>query len=124
MKIENETKQVTIIPGATVQEIINLVGAEVIITDKNGNQLDKEAVPGTGCKINGTYSLVMLGDVNGDGETSALDAAMILRFTIGQYQMDNLQKEASILAEESEPTALDAAKILRYTVGQFSINIQ
>lgn len=124
IKIEAESKQVTIIPGATVQEIINLVGTNVKVTDQNGNELDKNAVPGTACKVNGTYTLVMLGDVNGDGETTALDAAMILRYTVGQYEMSDIQKKSSILTEEDNPTALDAAKILRYTVGQYNINIQ
>ncbi len=77
IKIEEDVKQVTVTPSATVEEILNLVGDNVTITDKDGNKLDKNAHMGTGCKINGTYTVVMLGDVNGDGEVNSGDTLAI-----------------------------------------------
>ena len=78
----------------------------------------------TGCTVNDTYSLAVLGDVNGDGEVVALDAAIILRYTVGQYTLTDIQENAGDLGGSGLPTALDSAKILRYTVGQYNINIQ
>lgn len=77
VKVEEESKQVTIIPGITTQEIINILGTDAKVTDQNGNELSIAAIPGTGCKVNGIYTLVMLGDVNGDGEVNSGDTLAI-----------------------------------------------
>lgn len=77
IKVELENKQVTIAPGVTVQEIVELVGTALKVTDKDGNELEKTSVAGTGCKINDTYTLVMLGDVNGDGKVNSGDTLAI-----------------------------------------------
>ena len=65
----------------------------------------------------------MLGDVNEDGETTALDAAIILRYTVGQYELSEIKIKAGSLDGNTNPTALDSAKILRYTIGQYNINL-
>lgn len=77
IKVEAELKQVTIVPGTTVQEIINLVGTDITLEDKDGNVLGKTSIPGTGSKINGNYTVVMLGDVNGDAEVNSGDTLAI-----------------------------------------------
>ena len=93
------------------------------LINSNGDVLNSDAKLSTGCVINDEYTVAVLGDVNGDGETTALDAAIILRYTVNQYNMTEVQKNAGDLANSNNPTALDAAKILRYTVGQYNINI-
>ena len=89
----------------------------------NGEALNSDSRLSTGCVIDGKYTVAVLGDVNGDGETTALDAAIVLRYTVNQYEMTDSQKKAGDFASHKNPTALDAAKILRYTVGQYNINI-
>ena len=89
----------------------------------NGEVLNSDSRLSTGCVIDDKYTVAVLGDVNGDGETTALDAAIVLRYTVNQYEMTDSQKKAGDFASHKNPTALDAAKILRYTVGQYNINI-
>ena len=122
VKIDENSKKAYIKPHATVQEIKEAFG-EVTITDKNGTQLSGNALVGTGCKIDGMYTIIKKGDCNGDGNTNALDAAIILRYTVGQYTLEWEYKEAGSLDSQQNPTALDAAKILRYTVGAYDIGI-
>ena len=109
---------------STVKDFANLIGKDVVAKNANGQVLASDAKLATGCVINDTYTVAVLGDVNGDGEITALDAAIILRYTVGQYNMSEIAMEAGTLDKVTTPTALDAAKILRYTVGQFNINIQ
>ncbi len=123
VKINTVTNNVTTVPGATVQDFSNLIGKDVTAKNSNGDVLNSDAKLSTGCVINDEYTVAVLGDVNGDGETTALDAAIILRYTVNQYNMTEVQKNAGDLANSNNPTALDAAKILRYTVGQYNINI-
>lgn len=124
VKINTETNGVTTIPNATVTDFANLLGKEVVAKNAKGEVLSADSKLGTGCTINDTYTIVVLGDVNGDGEATALDAAMILRYTVGQYNLTGAFNKAGAISNTEVPTALDAAKILRYTVGQFDINIQ
>ena len=124
VKIETETNEVSTVPGATGNDFAQLLSSEVVVKNANGQLMPLDAKLGTGCTINDTYTIVVKGDVDGDAEATALDAAMILRYTVGQYQMSEIAGFAGALCESSIPTALDAAKILRYTVGQYAINIQ
>lgn len=123
IKVEVDTKQVTIIPGATIEEIIALVGTEVKVTDKDGNELDKTAVPGTGCKINDTYTVVVLGDVSGDGIVDARDSLRILKYSVGSYSLDNEFAKAADLNKDGIIDARDSLRILKYSVETFDIKI-
>ena len=124
VKIDTQTNGVTTVPNATVKDFADLLGKEVVVKNTKGEVLTADSKLGTGCVINDTYTVVVLGDVNGDGGTTALDAAMILRYTVGQYNLTSAFMQAGSLNSTGIPTALDAAKILRYTVGQYNINIQ
>lgn len=120
VKLEEETNTVIAVPGATVQDVIDLLG-EATVKNKEGVEVSGKLA--TGYTVNGT-SVVVLGDVNGDGEATALDAAIILRYTVNLYTMTDIQLKAGLIGGAGLPTALDAAKILRYSVGQFKIDIQ
>lgn len=124
VKIDMTNRKVIVIPGATLQDVINLSGENMIAKTATGEAVANETKLATGYTINDTYTVAVLGDVNGDGETTALDAAIILRYTVNQYSMSEIQIKAGVLDGTDIPTALDAAKILRYTVGQYNINIQ
>ena len=124
VEIDGSTNKAIAVPNATVQDIKNVMGDSAVVKNANGEVLSADAKIGTGYVINDTIVVSVLGDVNGDAETNALDAAIILRYTVGQYELSEVQKNAGILDEAEVPTALDAAKILRYTVGQYDIKIQ
>jgi len=67
----------------------------------------------------GEFVLVplLLGDVNGDGEVTALDAVWILKYTAGATTGNPVTIENSDVNKDGEITALDAVWILKYTAG-------
>lgn len=77
----------------------------------------------TGFIVEDKYTVVKKGDCNGDGNTNSLDAAVILRYTVGQYDLKNCYLKAGAISDGNKATSLDAAKILRYTVGQYNIEL-
>ncbi len=124
VKFEENTKTIIVKPGAIAQDILDAFGGSVKIVKADGNFLENEqSVMGTGYIVEDIYTVVKAGDVNGDGTTNSLDAAIILKYTVKQYTLENCYYQAGCLDNTKAPTALDAAKILKYTVGQYEINI-
>ncbi|MDD3401095.1 MAG: dockerin type I domain-containing protein [Eubacteriales bacterium] len=57
-----------------------------------------------------------IGDVNLDGDVTAADAALILRYIVKLETLSDLQKVNADVTYDSQITAADAARILRYVV--------
>ncbi len=121
IKIDTEKKQVTIIPGATIQEIIDLVGTEIKVTDKNGNELEKTAVAGTGSKINDTHTVVMLGDVNGDAKINSGDLFNIQKYLIQNPEIDSYTTTAMDANKDNKINSGDLFAIQKYLLGKGNI---
>ena len=123
IKVESENMQLTIIPEVTVQEIEELVGKDITAKDKNGNLLGKTSVLGTGSIINDKYTVVMLGDVSGDGIVDARDSLRILKYSVGSYSLDREFAKAADLSKDGIVDSRDSLRILKYSVQAFEINI-
>lgn len=119
--------------GSSTQTIKNckIDGSNLIIvpgtkiTDIEGAKITGDII-GTGVTINvndNTYTLVVLGDVSGDGEVDARDSARILKYSIGQYELNNAQKKAADVSKDLEIDARDSARILKYSINQFVISL-
>lgn len=98
IKINAEAKQITISPETTVKEIVDLIGFEVNTTDSEGKVIGKTTVPATGTKINDEFSIIMLGDVNGDGEVNTGDTLAIKQHikSVKTIENENYLKSADI----------------------------
>ena len=57
------------------------------------------------------------GDVSGNGEITAYDASLVLRYVVGLIGLSLDAKDAADVSGNGTITALDAALILQYTVG-------
>ena len=60
---------------------------------------------------------IIYGDVNGDGEVQAYDAALTLQFSAGIVNPDFQNEEAADVDDDGTITAFDAALILQYSAG-------
>ncbi len=65
-------------------------------------------------------NVVLLGDVNGDGNVDNLDAAMILKYDAGIIELDSRAWIASDVNRDGSADNLDAAMILKYDAGLIS----
>lgn len=97
------------------------------IVNKEGTEVVGDALVGTGSKIKidgkEKYTIVKLGDASGDGEVDARDSARILKYSVGQYRLENEFLKAADISKDGEIDARDSARILKYSVGQYNINI-
>ncbi len=92
------------------------------VTDKNGNAVSGKL--GTGMTltltVNGvavdSATIIVGGDVNGDGDASTVDARLILQYTVGDTTLDTVSLAAADYNRNDEVTTLDAREIMLYKV--------
>jgi hypothetical protein len=66
------------------------------------------------------YLPFMLGDVDGDGKVTTLDAVKILQYYVGSITLSENQLSAADTDRDGKVGSLDAARILQYYVGSIS----
>ena len=124
VKLDKESKVITVKPNSTASDILEACGGSAKITRADGSFLSgPHETLGTGYIIEDKYVIIKKGDCNGDGKTNSLDAAIILRYTVGQYDLKDAYFKAGAISNNQNVTSLDAAKILRFAVGQYSLEI-
>lgn len=97
-------------PGTPVQDIVSRIrsingGATVSVTDKNGELVSGNTPVGTGYKIviqdqfsTLSYTCVVYGDVNGDGQIGATDMLLVKRHILGKSTLSGASARAATLA--------------------------
>ena len=75
-------------------------------------------------KNNGrTYTVVKLGDVNGDGKLTPADSTAVLRYYVGLDKLSNAKKSAADTNRDGKYTPADSTVILRTYVGLQNIDL-
>lgn len=98
-------------------------GDAVIITNSDDTAVSETQYIATGMKAaapnsDASYTLVVIGDADGDGNCTALDAVFILKAVIGDVTMDRYeQRAASDVTGDGFVKADDAVEILKYIIG-------
>lgn len=111
------------IKGNTTNTIENVVSTEI------NNTIEKESIANTGYifidkKYNKTYTIVVLGDVNGDGKVKATDYAKIKNFIMDGAKLNEIQKLAADVNGDGEVKATDYAKIKNYIMNSTLITVK
>ena len=123
IKIDTQTDSVTTTPDTIVKEFADLLGTEVVVKNDKGETLISEDNLGTGCVINDTYTVVVLGDVNGDGEVLATDALQILKSSTNLSNLNGAYLQAADIDNDGSVLATDALKVLKYSTKSLNIEI-
>lgn len=129
VKLDKEKSNLTVIPEVTGKIILEELNIKnYTITDSQGNKVENDALVGTGYKITNTdtketYTIIKLGDVNGDGVVKATDYMKIKNYIMNVSKLDNYQKEASDVNGDGDVKATDYMKIKNYIMGNSNIKL-
>ena len=111
-------------PDITVQDVLKKASSATI-KNANGSMVTSGNI-GTGytVKYNGAnYTVVKLGDVNGDGKMTPADSTVILRNYVGLEGISSSEKSAADTNGDGKLTPADSTVILRAYVGLENIEI-
>ncbi len=117
--VDNENKVIIIAKTLNVSDVkTNIASGEWNIFDSKGNAAEDTKAVTTGTVIKAakadiTYSVVILGDVNGDGRVNASDARIALRAASKLETLEGLAEIAANCDGKARITAADARLILR-----------
>jgi len=123
VKINTQTNEVTTIPNATIKDFADLLGQEVVAKNAKGEVLSIDSKLGTGCVINDTYTIVVLGDTNGDTEGDAIDLLLIKRKLLGTHNLEGYYSMAADLNKDNVVDAIDLLLQKRHLLGTQKINL-
>ena len=120
----------TVVPFVLVNRDDVLTVKDVVESDMfsgkvetiNGTAISSlDTLVGTGDKFTTTdgteYTIVVYGDVDGDGRINALDALQVEKSNVNMVTLDDVQKEASDVKNDARVNSLDSLAIKRYVVG-------
>lgn len=113
-----------IIDEQSVSKIKEKQGSDISIKDSKGNILNGNAIVGTGSVIsyNGNdYTVLIKGDLNGDGKIDSKDYLLIKRAYLRIYTLNEFQTKVACLKDTSFPTAIDYLKVKRHFLGTYNI---
>ncbi len=114
----------------TLQSYISVKNGSLQVTDKNG--AGKSGIVGTGDKVRilnssgavfREFTVVLYGDVNGDGEISIKDAYLMRRHILGETRLSGIyQTAANVSKSNGGITIKDAYIIKRHILGESKIS--
>lgn len=115
-------------PNTTVSKLKEKY-TNAVIVDSTGTEITGDALVGTGAKvkIDGVekYTIVKLGDVNGDGEVDIIDMALVKRHISGRAKLSGVNLKAGILQEDvSDIDIIDMALLKRHISQKQAITIK
>ena len=88
---------------------------EITIIDNNGNKLEEDDIIGTGMTVTVgeelEYTLIVIGDINGDGKITITDIAQIKLHLIDKEILTGSNFIAADLNSDEELTVTDLAQI-------------
>ena len=118
MAAENGVRAIAAADGIDIAVIRRVLPAAKIV-DKDGNEVSDNTHFATGMKImlNGeSVEIVVLGDVDGDGEINVADARLALRQAVSLENLNGVYLFAGKVGGDSVGVS-EARKILRAAVG-------
>lgn len=126
-KVDTINRLITVEPKVKIQDLTQGMKETIKAFDKDGKALNEGDSVGTGAKVmvnNQEYTVVKLGDVNGDGNVNTIDALHALRFDVGMIKLEGAYKSAVDVNNDGKTDTVDALYILKYDVGATNINFK
>lgn len=106
---------------------ISSIGADIIVKDAAGNRITSGLI-GTGATISVTnkketknYTVVVNGDTNGDGKTSAVDLLHVQKVLLGTFNLNGAYHEAGDTNNDGKISAVDLLQVQKVLLGTYKI---
>lgn len=119
------TNIVGIKPGTTVETFkSNIIGSGIQVLNQSGTELTTGQTVGTGMTMKSgteTYTLIISGDLNGDGQITATDLAKIKQHLIELRLLEGAYLEAANVDGDEEVTITDLSRIRKAMFGEIEL---
>ena len=116
------------IPNICAKDLANELKITNYEITKDGNKKADTDIIGTGYKLvdktnNKEYIIIVLGDVNGDGQVKATDYMKIKNYIMGTSSLTEIEKKAADVTKDGEIKATDYMKIKNHIMGTSTISL-
>ena len=118
------------VPNKKISEVLESVEIKSYeVKNQKSEIIENSKNVVTGYKIydkttNKTYNLIVLGDVNGDGEIKATDYMKIKNYIMEEIKLDDYQKIAADVNGDGQVKATDYMKIKNYIMDSIEIKLK
>jgi hypothetical protein len=108
---EFESNFVSVGNGYSLQYSADVIGTGTVVTVLDEND-----------EIVETYTIVIFGDISGDGKINAVDALMALKAASGALELSEIKQMAGNVDGNANVSSVDALDILHCSTGKKNIN--
>lgn len=129
VKAKIDGSNIWVAPGTKNSEVassLKIYNYKVINSESKSVSKDSNAGTGyvfTNTGNNTSYTMIVLGDVNGDGEVKATDYMKIKNYIMGVSKLTDIEKVAADVNNDNNIKATDYMKIKNYIMGTSTIDI-
>ena len=130
VKAKMDGSHIIVTPQTKNEDVAKTLGiGKYKVTDSKGKAVSNTANAATGyiftnTAYNTSYTMIVLADVNGDGEIKATDYAKIKNYIMGETTLTNTQKSAADVNGDGEIKATDYARIKNYIMNSTPITVK
>lgn len=112
-------------PGTKVETFkSNIIGTGIQVFNQSGTELTTGQIVGTGMTMRSgseTYTLIISGDLNGDGQVSATDLSKIKQHLIELRLLEGAYLEAADVDDDENVTITDLSRIRKAMFGEIEL---
>lgn len=125
VKVNKDSHQVITVTNATGNDFANLIGGNVTVKNASGQVMGLNDKLATGCTINDTYSVAVLGDVNGDSKIDTADLLAIQKQLLNISAINgDCAKNAADINRDSKIDTADLLAIQKQLLNISNITIK
>lgn len=117
LDIKDGTSVSNILSDVNTSNTVNIYNNDNEIKSNNDTVATGDILKINEGENNITYTLIVRGDADGDGQVTARDALTIIRHSISIESLEDAYSKAGNVDGDEEITARDALNIIRYSIG-------